>query len=329
MSVSVQSNYNSNKKLSFFESHNILHDKWMKTLTGNQWKVSCFTHRKTRGWQKFQDKISHSQFEEGTGLAKNTVIKVISELIEMGKMGKFKTGEIGKEECYYYLVFEEESINSNISYGLHNCTGTPHITEHTIEEVKQIKEKNYKKEKETKEESMHIHGCISLTQSVYDDAAKKHTKAFIDDIVDRMDIYYSTHPDRAKKGGCYASKLHFWIRNDLRNKERKKQSQELAFRQREEEDRQYQMQQEAIRAEKKRQEAIQTKAFEQKIQEKIPLVKQFEKKFPGIVSLGRIWKNGVCEVKDRLYQIHYLSMQYDDFEVRLTAKLMDFGYLCT
>lgn len=328
MSVSFHPNYNSNKKLSFFESHNILHDKWMKTLTGNQWKVSCFTHRKTRGWQKFQDKISHSQFEEGTGLAKNTVIKVISELIEMGRMGKFKSGEIGKEECYYYLIFEEESINSNISYGLHNCTGTPHVTEHTIEEIKQIKEKIYKKEKEDTL-PMHIHGCIPLTQSVYDDAVKTHTKAFIDHIVDRMDTYYSTRPDRAKKGGCYASKLHLWIKNELKNKQRKKQSEELAFRQREEEDRQFQIQQEAVRAEKQRQEAIQTKAIEEKIKEKIPIVKQFEEKFPGIVRLCRIWQNGVCEVKDRLHRIHHICMQYDDFEDQLTSKLREIGYLCT
>lgn len=103
MSISIQSNYNSKKKLSFFESHNILHDKWMKILTGNQWKMSCFFHRKTRGWQKFQDKISHSQCVEATGLSKNTCIKVINELIEMGRVGKFKTGGIGREECYYYL----------------------------------------------------------------------------------------------------------------------------------------------------------------------------------------------------------------------------------
>lgn len=329
MSVSFHPNYNSNKKLSFFESHNILHDKWMKTLTGNQWKVSCFTHRKTRGWQKFQDKISHSQFEEGTGLAKNTVIKVISELIEMGRMGKFKSGEIGKEECYYYLIFEEESINSNISYGLHNCTGTPHVTEHTIEEIKQIKEKIYKKEKEATEQSMYIHGCIPLTQSVYDDAVKTHTKAFIDHIVDRMDTYYSTHPDRAKKGGCYAYKLHLWIRNELKNKQRKKQSEELAFRQKEEEDRQFQIQQEALRAAKEKQRLEQEKAFTEKVEANRPIVEKYIEKYPGIVRIsGMIW-NGICEIVDKAHQTYTVFFTQDDFEAQIRSQLMKNGYLCT
>lgn len=328
MSVSVQSNYNSQSKNNYFKYSNIIDDVWAKQLSPVKNVLCRQLLRLTYGWGKTIDTISHSQLQKRTNYSRSTIIKNLNELVNEKKVGRLKTGENGVEEYNYYLIFEEESENSNISYPSENCTPplSENCTHHINKEIK--KEKIYKKEKEAKEESMHIHGCISLPQSAYDDAVKTHTKAFVDNLIDRMDTFYSTNPDRAKKGGCYASKLHLWIKNELKNKQRKKQSEELAFRQKEEEDRQFQIQQEAVRAEKQRQEAIQTKAIEEKIKEKIPIVKQFEEKFPGIVRLCRIWQNGVCEVKDRLHRIHHIYMQYDDFEDQLTRKLREVGCLC-
>jgi hypothetical protein len=265
-------------------------------------------------------------------MGRDKVYKIVNEAINAGYICreelKRPNPKGGMLKYYNYIISEIPKFKK-----FYRCTDDQYPGKTYAKEIpisnKIEKEKNYKKEKEVKEESMHIHGCISLPHSLYDDAVKKHTKPFIDHIIDRMDTYYSTHPDRAQKQGCYASKLQFWIRNELKNKQRKKQSEELAFRQKEEEDRKFQIQQEQIQADKEKKRIEQQKAFVEKVQANRPIVEKYIEKYPGIVRIsGMIW-NGICEIVDKAHQIHTVFFTQDDFEAQIRSQLMKNGYLCT
>lgn len=62
---------------------NYLLDAIMPGLPANAWKVLCFVIRKTRGFNKDQDRLSYSQIEQGTGIGSSatvsTAVKVLLE----------------------------------------------------------------------------------------------------------------------------------------------------------------------------------------------------------------------------------------------------------
>jgi phage replication O-like protein O len=51
-------------------------------LTGREWRVLCFVLRKTYGWQKKADRLSLSQFVDGTGIERRHVIEAIKGLVQ-------------------------------------------------------------------------------------------------------------------------------------------------------------------------------------------------------------------------------------------------------
>ena len=51
-------------------------------LTAREWNLVACIIRKTYGWQKYEDRISLSQFEEMTGIAKNKIWSVTKGLID-------------------------------------------------------------------------------------------------------------------------------------------------------------------------------------------------------------------------------------------------------
>lgn len=52
-------------------------------LLGSEYQVVLFVIRKTWGWRKKEDYISLTQFEQGTGLTRPTIIKTIKNLVLM------------------------------------------------------------------------------------------------------------------------------------------------------------------------------------------------------------------------------------------------------
>lgn len=62
---------------------NYLLDTIMPSLPASAWKVLCFILRKTRGWQKEEDRLSYGQIEAGTGISSSatvsTAIKILLE----------------------------------------------------------------------------------------------------------------------------------------------------------------------------------------------------------------------------------------------------------
>lgn len=329
MSVPNQNQLNST--VPFTQIPNSILASWAKQYNLAELRVLMFLSIKLWGWHKTMDRISLSQFEEGTGLTRSNIIIAIKILCKKGVIRKLKIGEKGKEEVYYQLLLPEESNNS-----YQYCNNT---TQPVLQKYPQKKEEIHISPivptvdiipSSKKEELKEVASRVSVTESQHKDLLKRadSNETLVKSWYDFFSVWKISKLIQGYRAD-YKQIVNWVIKAVEKKMNSKKHREESELKKKQEEDRQYQMQQEAIRAEKKRQEAIQTKAIEEKIKEKIPLVKQFEEKFPGIVTLCRIWQNGVCEVKDRLHQIHHIFMQCDDFEDQLTAKLMDFGYLCT
>lgn len=62
----------------------VILDEWMPGLSGAELAVVLFVARKTFGWGKGFDRISLTQMQEGTGLARSTVARTCDELTSKG-----------------------------------------------------------------------------------------------------------------------------------------------------------------------------------------------------------------------------------------------------
>src|SRR5258708_75327 len=67
---------------------NFLLDQIMPMVEPAEWKVLSFICRKTFGWQKFEDRISLTQFEQATGLSRPWLVKILARLTKSGLLVK-------------------------------------------------------------------------------------------------------------------------------------------------------------------------------------------------------------------------------------------------
>ena len=79
MSVSFQSNYNSQSKNNYFKYSNIIDDVWAKELSPVKNVLCRQLLRLTYGWGKTIDTISHSQLQKRTNYSRSTIIKNLNE----------------------------------------------------------------------------------------------------------------------------------------------------------------------------------------------------------------------------------------------------------
>lgn len=63
-------------------------------LAPNEWRILMFVLRKTWGWNKKEDKISLSQFQEGTNISRPNVVDAIKSLVAKGILVVNKKGFI-------------------------------------------------------------------------------------------------------------------------------------------------------------------------------------------------------------------------------------------
>src|SRR5262249_29029718 len=70
---------------------NYLLDEVMPSCNPAEWKVISFICRKTFGWRKTTDRISLSQFEEGTGLSRKWLVIILDRLTARGLLQRDKT----------------------------------------------------------------------------------------------------------------------------------------------------------------------------------------------------------------------------------------------
>ena len=67
-------------------------------IPGQAMQVLFFILRKTYGWDKKEDRISLSQFQEGTGLTKVAVCKSLKKLVDMNIITKKVTPALSSQK---------------------------------------------------------------------------------------------------------------------------------------------------------------------------------------------------------------------------------------
>ena len=92
-----------------FQVPNALVDELLTVLSGNDLKVYLFIVRKTKGWQKNSDYISLSQFVEVLHLKKDTILKSINVLVNLGLIDKNTDKKTTK---YTLKTFQNHNKNS-------------------------------------------------------------------------------------------------------------------------------------------------------------------------------------------------------------------------
>lgn len=63
-------------------AHEILEHLSRQVLSPDEWRILMIIFRKTYGWDKKYDKISHSQFAELTGIARGHIPRILNRLLE-------------------------------------------------------------------------------------------------------------------------------------------------------------------------------------------------------------------------------------------------------
>ena len=90
-----------------FQIANSVVDEYLSQMSGNAWKCYGLIVRKTRGWQKTHDSLSISQIQKATGIkSEKTVEKAISELVELGLIGKQSRFGLPNE---YFLISDPKN----------------------------------------------------------------------------------------------------------------------------------------------------------------------------------------------------------------------------
>jgi phage replication O-like protein O len=64
------------------------------TLSAYEWRVLWFIFRKTYGWHKKSDRISYTQFEEGTGLWRQNIGRALKRLIARNMVTVLGSGQL-------------------------------------------------------------------------------------------------------------------------------------------------------------------------------------------------------------------------------------------
>ncbi|WP_421774250.1 replication protein [Gracilimonas sp.] len=86
----------------FTKYPNVLLDKVMPLIGSSAFKVLSVIIRNSTGYQKTGDMISLTQFEEQTGLSRNTVLDSITELVDKKIIEKLK-----KHNSFWYSINED------------------------------------------------------------------------------------------------------------------------------------------------------------------------------------------------------------------------------
>lgn len=104
----------SNKEIDykFTAVPNFILDKVMPKIDGNSYKVMSLITRNTAGYHKIWDEIALSQFENYTGLSRNTIIKSLKMLSDKQYIEKNDNGITNS----YRLIFpKEEKFDSHLN----------------------------------------------------------------------------------------------------------------------------------------------------------------------------------------------------------------------
>jgi hypothetical protein len=121
---------------------NYILDYVMPNCKPNTWKVVCATLRKTKGWQKYSDVISFSQYMELTGIKNRTTMNdAIQDALNSGYIVRIPNGQSFSYALNRDLEIEipEEPVQKSDQNQYGNRTTTSTETVHTKERIKERK----------------------------------------------------------------------------------------------------------------------------------------------------------------------------------------------
>jgi|AntRauTorcE11898_2_1112593.scaffolds.fasta_scaffold00985_6 phage replication O-like protein O len=143
------------KKFRFTKIPNVLIDDYLPELANSETVVLLLIARNTWGYHKNSDMISYSQFEENTGLSKNTIRKALESLIEKKMLLKHQSGNSFAYQIKQSILQDKVARNGSIIDGSENDIAKPDTdivsdSEHSMGEIlTPLKSNSKEKEKNT------------------------------------------------------------------------------------------------------------------------------------------------------------------------------------
>ena len=189
-------------KINHTQLSNEFIDDYMSKLSPKAIVVFIAISRKTIGWQKTSDLISHSQLREMTGMSTNTIKSAVEELEEMDLIKVDKSGLITRYDINY-----ADTMSKSDRVLCQNLTGG--VSKYDIDKPKTMsnldttKESNIKKllqNKEKEKESLSAcadedkdpitNNSFSLITYMYDRIEEEHNKLTPNDPYQRNEDFF-------------------------------------------------------------------------------------------------------------------------------------------
>lgn len=125
---------------------NYMLDIIMPELPANAWKMLCFIHRKTFGWNKTNDALSYTQIAAGTGIRSSATISSALKLLEAKQYIIKITGN--QWDTVSYCINSALEIEANDTAS--KIKVTSEIKANTASEIKAVSLQKLKTQKEIK-----------------------------------------------------------------------------------------------------------------------------------------------------------------------------------
>ena len=189
-------------KINHTQLSNEFIDDYMSKLSPKAIVVFIAISRKTIGWQKTSDLISHSQLREMTGMSTNTIKSAVEELEEMDLIKVDKSGLITRYDINYADTMSKSDrvLCQNLTGGVSKYDIDKPKTMSNIDTTKEsnIKKIIQKKEKDpllyvkTEEENIDTitNNSFSLITYMYDRIEEEHNKLTPNDPYQRNEDFF-------------------------------------------------------------------------------------------------------------------------------------------
>jgi len=189
-------------KINHTQLSNEFIDDYMSKLSPKAIVVFIAISRKTIGWQKTSDLISHSQLREMTGMSTNTIKSAVEELEEMDLIKVDKSGLITRYDINYADTMSKSDrvLCQNLTGGVSKYDIDKPKTMSNIDTTKEsnIKKIIQKKEKDpllyvkTEEENIDTitNNSFSLITYMYDRIEEEHNKLTPNDPYRRNEDFF-------------------------------------------------------------------------------------------------------------------------------------------
>jgi len=155
---------------------NVIFDYWMHKLDSSSFKVLLFICRKTFGWHKIKDSISLKQIQEGTHLAKQTVIKSL-KILEFHRLIQKESNKskLGDQDPNTYELIINERVVQNLDGGSLNFR---------LGVVQNLDTQNKDIQKEIEKEA--FGQFVKFSKDEYQTLCNRHGQQIVDAIIESI-----------------------------------------------------------------------------------------------------------------------------------------------